>query len=202
MRWLLVLFLLAPAARAGSLRDALGRLRAAGPDERAAAVEAVLKRGPALAEVVAALRAGVEVVRAREGWHELEAVDEAGATRPYHLYVPRRAAESERPVPLLVDLHGGVARADYVPAEAFRRFRGLWGRTAQELGFVLALPLGRRDCTWWSQAGARHVRAVVRDVKNNSVSYTVVWTLVFVVSYAGARSIVLPEIRAQKARSL
>ena len=96
------------------------------------------------------------------GWHVLIAKDGKGVARPFHLYVPESARTGD-PVPLLVHMHGGVSRPAF--ADRVSLYGRMWTPYADEHGFVLAFPMARQDCMWWTPAGVRHVRACVREVK-------------------------------------
>jgi membrane-associated protease RseP (regulator of RpoE activity) len=155
----------APAPPKPDLAALLAAVRDADGERRDAAVAAVLGLDPKADDVASALAAGLPRPAARPGWQVLAARDEVGVDRPYHLYVPKSAAESATPAPLLVDLHGGVGRPVFIPEEQFAQYRDTWTELADRHGFVVAMPLGRADCTWWSAAGAGHVRATVRDAR-------------------------------------
>ncbi len=157
--------IVSPALAEDSLAEALARLRASGPEGRAAAIADVMGFEPSATAIAEALDGGLPPPEVTAGWSVRSAVDTEGVARPYHLYVPELAIDDEVPVPLLVDMHGGVNRPEFIDAERFARSRGAWTETADEFGFVVALPLGRRDCAWWSDAGVRHVRATIRDAK-------------------------------------
>jgi len=166
MRTTSLLLLLAPLLYAQDpLGDALLTLRRAAPGEREAAVAAVLALQPDRAAVVKRLGEPFPFPAMEAGWHLLEAEDSAGVRRPYQLYVPKSVAGKSDPVPLLVHMHGGVSRPEYSKEEGAVGAGTLWIDSAERVGFVVAFPLGRTDCTWWTAAGARHVRAVIREVK-------------------------------------
>lgn len=144
-----------------ALDAALLRLRTAPAAERQAAVEAVLALDPKPAQVVQKLRGDLPVPSLAPGWHALEARDEAGIARPFHLYVPEGTHEG--PLPLLVYMHGGVSRPAFVSEPS--GYCTMWTPSADEHGFLIAHPMAKADCMWWSVAGAGHVRAVVRETK-------------------------------------
>ena len=167
MRTALLLILLAPTAVAQDpLLDALSALRGAAPDDREKAVRAVLDTGATLDEIVQRLSAGVPVPEpVAAGWHMLEATDERGVTRPYQLYVPESLARGGGSAPLLVSMHGGVSRDAFLKEQGVVGAGRLFVESADRHSFACVFPMGRKDCTWWSDAGAAHVRAVIRDVK-------------------------------------
>jgi len=147
---------------------ALLEVRGALPGQRATAVEKVLALGPSAADVARVIREGVARPPTPKGWHVLTATDEGGVARPYHLYIPEIVPEPDEPAPLLIDMHGGVARPVFIADEQFVLYRDTWKELADEFGIVVAMPLGRADCMWWSDAGVGHVRAVIRDVKHRA----------------------------------
>ena len=164
MRTLPILLLLAALARGGDALDsALSDLRAAATADRAAAVEAVLALHHEIEGVLEKLRAGPAVEPIEPGWHKLEATDEKGVARPFFLELPKSVAKSGTPAPLLVYLHGGVSRPTF--ADDPGGYAHAWAEAGEEAGFVSVFPMGKEDCTWWSDAGVRHIRAVIREAK-------------------------------------
>jgi poly(3-hydroxybutyrate) depolymerase len=166
MRNVLLLLLLAVVPVRAD--DLLLRLRTAAPDEVDAVVRAVLEAKPDRAEIAARLAKALPVSVSETGWRNGEAVDARGVARPFEFYVPKSITGKSDPVPLLVHMHGGVARADWFPNPGQRSSGGMWIESAEEEGFVVAFPSGRNDCMWWSEAGAANVRAVVREVKRHA----------------------------------
>lgn len=165
---LLAVSLVSTVSRADDPLDAavLG-LRTAPPAERAAAVAAVLALKSDPATVVQKLRTDLPVPSLAPGWHALEARDEAGIARPFQLYVPQ--GEHDGPLPLLVYMHGGVSRPEYPDVgDEQGRPGDMWQPSADEHGFLIASPLAKGDCVWWSDAGAGHVRAVIRETKRRA----------------------------------
>lgn len=168
MRTVLACVLLGGVVVAGDDLDrALAALRTAARADYDARVLAVLDLKPETAQVVQRLEKGLEIPTTLEaGWHSLEAEDVQGVRRPFQLYVPAAAVGKTEPLPLLIYLHGGVSRPAYV--EALGQIGTMWVESANETPFVLAVPLGRGDCTWWSEAGVRHIRAVIRETKRRT----------------------------------
>jgi poly(3-hydroxybutyrate) depolymerase len=150
------------------ITDLMRAVRLATPEQQEAAVQAVLAAKPAIAEVEVVLMSGVQVLKADAGWSRHEAPDAAGVRRPYHLYVPGRVSRSNDPSPLLVHMHGGVSRPDFTTDAEFAARTSMWTEVADRYGIVLAMPLARRDCAWWSDAGTDHVLAVIRDAKRRA----------------------------------
>lgn len=148
--------------------DLMRAVRLAAPGERAAAVARVLAAKPSIDEVEVVLMSGVQVLKADAGWSRHEAIDSAGVSRPYHLYVPPRVSRSNDPSPLLVHMHGGVSRPSFTTPEEFAARGSMWQEVADRQGIVIAFPLGRQDCVWYSDAGSRHVLATIRDAKRRA----------------------------------
>ncbi|MHC4952886.1 MAG: PDZ domain-containing protein [Planctomycetota bacterium] len=166
MRATLVALLLAGSVSAEeSLDAALLRLRTAPPAQTEKAVAAVVALKPERAAVLTRLKKPFEVESAHQGWKILDATDEKGVKRPFEVYIPKSIAGKTDPVPLLVSMHGGVSRAAFPPSPGQRGMGAAWVASAEEHEFVVACPAGRGDCTWWSDAGVAHVRAVIREVK-------------------------------------
>ncbi|MHC4547459.1 MAG: PDZ domain-containing protein [Planctomycetota bacterium] len=159
------LLMLGVAAAQDELARALAALRTAPRAEYDARIRAVLDLQPAPGAVVQRLRAGFAVEAATAGWHLLEAEDEEGVRRPFQLYVPQSVAGKTEPVALLVHLHGGVSRSEFLREQGQVGYGRLWVESAEAAGFVVAFPMGRFDCTWWSDTGVRHIRAMIREVK-------------------------------------
>jgi poly(3-hydroxybutyrate) depolymerase len=163
--WVVLLLGALPAFGQDALGDKLSALRAAAPDQRDEAVRAVVALQPESHVMIERLKAGIEVKPIASGWHLLDAVDESGVKRPYQLYVPESLEGKNDPVPLVVNMHGGVSRPEFI-REVQRVGAGqLWLASAERVGFLCAFPMARQDCMWWSDAGVDHLRAVIRDVK-------------------------------------
>jgi poly(3-hydroxybutyrate) depolymerase len=163
MRTTLIWLLLCGAAFADDLDEALAALRTAARADYDARVQAVLDQKPDTAEVVRRLEKVTVTTTVEAGWHELEAEDVLGEQRPFQLYVPAVAVGKSEPLPLLIYLHGGVSRREYVRAKG--EIGAFWVESADVTPFLVAVPLARHDCTWWSDAGVRHIRAVIRETK-------------------------------------
>jgi len=150
-----------------ALPASLRALRQALPAERGPAVEHLLTLAPDEASVRALLAdgavEGIEPEVEAGTWLVREVVDEKGVKRPYQLYLPASRAGRAEPLPLLVSLHGGVSRPEFVVQPG--TVGTLWPELAEADGFAIACPLGRTDTTWWTDAGADAIHAVVRDVK-------------------------------------
>ena len=150
------------------LARALAELRDAPRTEQAEHVEKVIGLAESVEDVATTIRTGLPAPATTAGWHVLRARDAHEEERPYHLYIPESVAASKEPVPLLIDMHGGISRPEFIDDASFEGRRTMWQEMADARGFVLACPVGRADCMWWSDAGVRHVQAVVRDAKRRA----------------------------------
>ena len=156
--------------QSADLDTALGRLLASSQSERQAAIEAVLELEPTIEELEARLERTVLPIggpATADGWSLVEATDGEGQTRPYQLYVPPAALSSGEPAQLVVHMHGAVARPEFSTELGSGLGYGSihWPPEADRLGWVVAFPLGTAEVPWWSPAGVRNVRAVIRDVQ-------------------------------------
>lgn len=155
------------------LAEALRAIRLADRSERETAVRRALELHPTLAQLRDALRRPPGPAAFVPGLARLEAPDESGTERPYYLFVPRSLAGTTEPAPLVVLLHGGVSRPDFLDDAAFsglwsRDYYAAWASMAERGRFALLAPLGRADCVWWKPAGTAHLRAAVRDAKRRA----------------------------------
>jgi len=97
------------------------------------------------------------------GWaiYEFAGTDER--TRPYHVYAPT-TYDPEKAHTLLFDLHGAVSTAAQ-PAEYLMERRRLWEHEAEELGWILIVPHGDRNASWFSANGLANIAGELRFVK-------------------------------------
>jgi PDZ domain len=167
---LLSLVVLLPSLLAqDALDQALADLRRSSSDAQAIdeAVAAVLALKPDRAAVLRQLRAGVFPAAdesLREGWTVRRARDAGGEEHPYQLFLSSSTLDPSAPLPLLLHLHGSVAREDYSLTPGDTGYgRRLWESAAEERGFVLVCPLGKKGREWWRPAGGIVVDAVLRD---------------------------------------
>jgi len=163
-----LLFVFGPVCAEDALDAALAKLRTVSPADTDAAVRAVLDSKPDRAAVLARLARPFAVPAKEAGWRLLQATDENGVERPFELYVPKSLVGKVEPVPLLVTMHGGVSRPEFIDTPGQSSTAALWVDSADAEGFVIACPAGRADCVWWSDAGAAHVRAVIRETKRHA----------------------------------
>jgi len=163
-----LLFVFGPVCAEDELDTALTKLRTVSPADTDAAVQAVLKASPDRAAVLARLKKPFAVAAKNAGWQLLKATDAKGIERPFELYVPKSIMGKVEPVALLVSMHGGVSRPAFIENPGQASVASLWVESAEAEGFVIACPAGRSDCVWWSEAGAAHVRATIREAKRHA----------------------------------
>jgi predicted esterase len=98
------------------------------------------------------------------GWsvYEFEGAD--GRTRPYHVYVPTDYDPNES-YTLLLDLHGAVS-SPAQSAEYLMERRRLWESKAEEYGWILLVPHGDRNATWFSEDGRANILGELAFVKH------------------------------------
>ncbi|MEE8104116.1 MAG: PDZ domain-containing protein [Planctomycetota bacterium] len=142
----------------------LHQLRTAAEPERDGVIHAVLQSGADFETVHAKLGEAIPVPALAVGWSRRQVKAADGVERPYVLYIPQSIKGSVEAVPLLVHMHGGVGRAEYPPPGQVG-YGSQWVASAENEGFVVAYPLGRRDTNWWNDAGLAHIEAVIRDTK-------------------------------------
>jgi predicted esterase len=88
--------------------------------------------------------------------------------RPYYVYIPKDYDENTA-TPLLVYLHGGVARKELVDSSDFIKYLNEtpWLKEADNNNFICLFPMGEYAAMWWSEVGAANVLAQIRNVKTN-----------------------------------
>ncbi len=132
--------------------SAAGRLVALNPDTRE--VARLFAEGRAYA-------AGLPT-----GWLKKTVRGSDGRERPYLLYVPKGYAP-ERRHRMLVDMHGGVGRAQPLDHAGLEQMKYFWAECAEQFGWFLALPSGERGAEWWTEVGAGNVLSIVRETRRN-----------------------------------
>lgn len=157
------------------LVNKLGLLRGAEPSQYDSLIEKILESSPSPEDIVEAIDVGIVVAPSddrtdlAEGWSEWTLTDQKQVTRPYQLYVPKSVAGGERPTALIVHMHGGVGRPDFGTGKGSLQATGyasiLWPELAEKENWIIACPVGRKECAWWTDNGVAHVDAVIRDVR-------------------------------------
>jgi predicted esterase len=137
---------------------------ATGAAELDTVIDRILASGIGAQEVATGLRRGRSVYPDVEpGWYVLELNCANGAVRPFHLLIPQ-SYDPTVPTPVLFSLHGAVEQRPYT-VEEFLPKRGMWEEPAEENGFLVVMPHGDRDATWWSEPGWRNLHDQLGTVK-------------------------------------
>ncbi|MCF8295962.1 MAG: PDZ domain-containing protein [Saprospiraceae bacterium] len=89
--------------------------------------------------------------------------DSTSMGRPYYYYLPR-SYDGNTAIPLIIWLHGGVGRPDYIDGAEYIQELGLV-EVAETKNFALLFPLSRDDCHWWHKAGEDNVLEQLRIMK-------------------------------------
>jgi predicted esterase len=183
---LLVLSLVAcTGSKEPGLRDLMAAYYEASTSaELDAAIERILQSGASPAEVATMLREGKTYSpTVPKGWmvFTFEGLD--GLERPYHVYVPT-SYDPQTSHPLLFDLHGAVSYPAQ-PAEYLEQRRRLWEPEAEENGWILIVPHGDVDATWYSANGHANILGELDAVKR---AYNVDENKVFVCGFSDGGS--------------
>jgi predicted esterase len=134
------------------------------PEVLEAAIDALVKSDIAATDLALLLRTGVEYsADVPVGWTVSEFEGPDGRTRPYHVYVPSDYDPTEA-LALLFDLHGSVS-APAQPAEYLMDRRRLWESEAEEYGWILIVPHGDRNASWFSADGHANIIGELNTVK-------------------------------------
>lgn len=194
---LAVLALLAAAAQEPPppAKDLVARLLAAAPADRPAAIEAILAAKPDPAAVAAALADGRRYAAdVPKGWLEITVTAPDGKGRPCLLHVPKGYDPAKR-YRMVIDMHGGVSRPKTLSHAELGQMKFFWGRQAEESGWILAIPAGDAQATWWNANGAGMVLQVLRDVR---ATYNVDEDAVFATGFSdgGSGALHLASARA------
>jgi poly(3-hydroxybutyrate) depolymerase len=169
---------LAAALCAGVLASGGARLRADDPAPAWAPDVVALRLEPDPAKrlertwALLAMKPDVAALRAELGrplpWkadapkdmtHWEREVEKAGRLTVF-AYVPQ-AYTPEKAWPVLVWMHGAVAREDDGGGLGGL---GLLREEGEAKGFLVLSPSATKDCTWWSAAGTRHLRACLSEL--------------------------------------
>lgn len=119
------------------------------------AIERIIDTDPDPMLVADALRQGPSSFDILEpGWQIHEFACQDGKTRLFHLLVP--SSYDPATYTLLFSLHGSVVQPGYTVEEFVSR-RSMWESTAKEDGFLVLMPHGDRDATWWSENGRQYL---------------------------------------------
>lgn len=105
------------------------------------------------------------------GWSQWEATDSEGIKRPYQVFLPENVAQGEKPAAVICHIHGAVGRPFFGEGLGSPAACGyapfIWPKVAEKENFVIVCPQGKATCSWWTDAGVRHVRATIRDLQRS-----------------------------------
>src|SRR5262245_20694450 len=109
------------AADLGALLQAF--FEAVDPPARQAAIAAIRAAAPDPLDVERGLRKGRSYpADASKGWQIFTHTGSDGKARPYHVYIPK-GYDAARKHPVIVQLHGGVSRANLLPESVLTQMR-------------------------------------------------------------------------------
>ncbi len=160
------------------LQNQLIDLRAANAADYDGIIDAILKSEPTTQQIADAIRAGVKAKADGDrkeklvaGWSAWEATDVNGVTRPYQVFLPKSIVEGGSPTALIVHMHGAVGRPEFGTGLGERIAVGyagiLWPEVAEKEKYIVVCPIGRAECSWWTDNGVAHVNAVIRDLRRS-----------------------------------
>jgi len=87
-----------------------------------------------------------------------------GVSRPWVIYVPS-SYNPAQPSPMLVALHGSVARPDLIPDPKVWAEGTDYVPLAEKRGWFILFPMGQAGATWWDEVGMTNVLTLVRTAK-------------------------------------
>ena len=154
------------------------------PEDLEAAIDNLVKTSVDAGALALLLREGIEYsAEVPVGWtiYEFDGLD--GRTRPYHVYVPTDYDPAESHT-VLFDLHGAVSSFAQ-PAAYLMERRRLWEAEAEEYGWILIVPHGDRNATWFSANGRANILGELAFVKHQ---YNVDENKVFVSGFSDGGS--------------
>jgi predicted esterase len=164
-----LLILVSPLVHAQGKAADLGPLLkaffdAADPPARRAAIAAIRAAAPGPRDVERGLRQGRSYpADVPKGWQIFTHTGSDGKARPYHVYIPK-GYDPARKHAAIVQLHGGVSRADLLPEAALKQMRADV-KDADQYGWIQIIPLGQRGATWFDRVGMANVLAQLATVK-------------------------------------
>ncbi|MBN1327212.1 MAG: dienelactone hydrolase family protein, partial [Candidatus Cloacimonetes bacterium] len=82
------------------------------------------------------------------------------------IYVLPSSYDPLKSTPLLINLHGGVGRQEFIqdPLEAFKQ--NIYLSICEKESWILLIPLGNADCMWWDQTGMLNIKTLILKMKN------------------------------------
>ena len=134
------------------------------PPARQTAIAAIRAAAPDLQDVERGLRQGRNYsAHAPKGWQIFTHTGDDGKARPYHVYIPK-GYDPARKHPAIVQLHGGVSRANLLREAELTPIRDDV-KDADRYGWIQIIPLGQRGATWFDRVGMANVQAQLAAVK-------------------------------------
>ena len=134
------------------------------PEQRELAIDDLVNSEVDAASLARMLREGIAYsADVSVGWAIYEFAGLDGRSRPYHVYVPTHY-DPAKAYTLLVDLHGAVS-SPAQPAEYLMERRRLWESKAEQLGWILVVPHGDRNASWFSANGQANIIGELDFVK-------------------------------------
>jgi predicted esterase len=169
-RWAAALLILvSPLVHGHGMAADLGPLlkaffEADDPPARQAAIAAIRAAAPGPRDVERRLRQGRSYpADASKGWQIFTHIGSDGKVRPYHVYIPK-GYDPARKHPAIVQLHGGVSRANLLPEAVLTQMHADV-KDADQYGWIQIIPLGQRGATWFDRVGMANVLAQLAAVK-------------------------------------
>ncbi|MCK4305982.1 MAG: PDZ domain-containing protein [Candidatus Eisenbacteria sp.] len=143
-------------------------------------MEKILKAAPSWEEAAAAIKAIAFPVPEQTGKAILDSIACLdGVTRPYVTYVPSHYDPSV-PSPLLVCLHGGVGRKEIIDDPVEYAEQSPFLAYADEQSWLVLVPMGQNEATWWDNVGMENILNQVRHTKRHfNVDDDRVWMMGF-----------------------
>ena len=85
---------------------------------------------------------------------------------PYFVYVPSNY-NSQRRTSLLIYLHGGVSRQDFIKGYKEYIKQNSFVRFAGANNWLMLFPMGNKDTAWWDLRGISNIKKQIRILKSN-----------------------------------
>lgn len=140
-------------------------LSASSPEGKDVAARRVLEGRPTFAAVAARLAEGrAYAADVGRGWLERTRKGPDGKERPHLLFVPKDYDPARRHR-LVVELHGGVSRAEPPSHRDLAGVAWMRGEHAEAHGHLLLVPAAQVGVEWWKPSGVALVFDLIDEVK-------------------------------------
>ncbi len=96
--------------------------------------------------------------------HKYQHVVSDSLTAPYFVYIPK-VYKPDTPTPLVVWLHGGVSRPEFIEDAAEYLNEHPIKEICETENWLGLFPMARHDCLWWDTTGMEHVSWLIRQMK-------------------------------------